>query len=109
MIQNLYDEHHVCDFVLGANPQQNKGTLIPVPIVKEEDPREWCCTVDNPEQKKITFYVTPAADAVVGKYQVKVEFLYLENGRWKLQTKRTLLRQTVIILFNPWCPRMWYL
>ncbi len=90
--------------ITGYNPKRNKGTLIPVPIVDKEDPKEWGCTVENSTEKNVTFFVNAAADAPVGAYKVKVEFLQkLEDGKWALQTKRHILTHRVTILFNPWC------
>ncbi|KAF1380726.1 hypothetical protein PFLUV_G00166920 [Perca fluviatilis] len=85
------------EFVIGSSPQFSKGTYIPVFTAKER-PSPWEGRATDTADNTVTMGITPAADCIVGKYQMFVAVVTPLGIR---RTRRDNSRD-LYILFNPW-------
>ena len=98
-----YDFNDTCKFS-GKNPQQNKGTLIIIPIVKTLDASEWSAVISSTESRTATFTVMPAPDALVGEYTIQLQTWHLDKEGEIISRSHTYKHaDNVYIIFNAWC------
>ncbi|XP_061664425.1 coagulation factor XIII A chain isoform X2 [Syngnathoides biaculeatus] len=85
------------EFVIGSNPQYSKNTYIPV-FPTEDRQTSWPGRVIRTSDNVVSMGVLPAANCIVGKYQMYVAVATPYGIR---RTKRDKSRY-VYVLFNPW-------
>jgi transglutaminase 1 len=94
-------------FTIGERPQVSRGTLIRVGPGEPKNAGRWGWIFQdsNPDPsgcKSLALHVTPAADCVVGRYE-----LYVQTSRTDETGKKHKQRykhpEQITILFNPWC------
>ncbi|XP_039997191.1 coagulation factor XIII A chain [Xiphias gladius] len=85
------------EFVIGSSPQYSKGTYIPVFPTKERQ-SSWEGRITDKSDNVVTMGITPAANCIVGKYQMYIAVVTPFGIR---RTKRDNSRN-LYILFNPW-------
>uniref|UniRef100_A0A3P8XEH1 protein-glutamine gamma-glutamyltransferase n=2 Tax=Esox lucius TaxID=8010 RepID=A0A3P8XEH1_ESOLU len=93
------EDQFAVEFVIGASPQFNKGTYIPV-FVNKERQSPWPGRVVDSTDNVVTLGITPAPDCIVGKWRVYLAVMTPYGIR---RTKWDETRD-VYILFNPWAP-----
>lgn len=81
----------------GSSPQYSKGTYIPVFPTKERQ-SSWEGRITDKSDNVVTMGITPAANCIVGKYQMYIAVVTPFGIR---RTKRDNSRN-LYILFNPW-------
>uniref|UniRef100_H3CC63 protein-glutamine gamma-glutamyltransferase n=1 Tax=Tetraodon nigroviridis TaxID=99883 RepID=H3CC63_TETNG len=87
------------EFVIGTNPDYNKGTYIPIFPNKDRKSR-WPGRITNTSDSVLTIGITPLANCIVGKYHMYVAVMTPFGIR---RTKKESTRD-LYILFNPWSP-----
>ncbi|KAM9833285.1 coagulation factor XIII A chain [Syngnathus typhle] len=85
------------EFVIGSSPQYSKNTYIPV-FPDEDKQSSWPGRVIKSWENVLSVAVTPAANCIVGKYQLYVAVATPYGIR---RTTRDKSRY-VYVLFNPW-------
>ncbi|XP_061525822.1 coagulation factor XIII A chain [Phycodurus eques] len=85
------------ELVIGANPQYSKNTYVPV-FPTEDRQSSWPGRVIRTSDNVLTMGVMPAANCIVGKYQMYVAVGTPYGIR---RTKRDKSRY-IYVLFNPW-------
>ncbi|XP_054074485.1 protein-glutamine gamma-glutamyltransferase 6-like, partial [Rissa tridactyla] len=81
----------------GPSPSESQQTKA-VFRLSEESASGWSATREPSEPGCINFTISSPADAVIGRYKLKLQMV---SGNHKVSS--TLLGQFVL-LFNPWCP-----
>uniref|UniRef100_A0A8C3JII4 protein-glutamine gamma-glutamyltransferase n=1 Tax=Calidris pygmaea TaxID=425635 RepID=A0A8C3JII4_9CHAR len=81
----------------GPSPSESQQTKA-IFSLSEEGDSGWSATQEPSEPGCINFTISSPADAVVGRYKLKLQMV---SGNNKVSS--TLLGQFVL-LFNPWCP-----
>lgn len=87
------------EYVIGQYPMENKGTYIPVPVVRELQKGRWGAQVVMREDRSVRLKVQSAPNCIVGKFRMYVA-VWTPYG--VLRTRRNPDTDTYI-LFNPWC------
>ncbi|XP_077357690.1 coagulation factor XIII A chain [Festucalex cinctus] len=85
------------EFVIGPSPQYSKNTYVPV-FPTEDKQTSWPGRVINTSDNVLSMGVTPAANCIVGKYQMYVAVATPYGIRRTKQDKS----RYVYVLFNPW-------
>uniref|UniRef100_A0AAQ4QRZ3 protein-glutamine gamma-glutamyltransferase n=1 Tax=Gasterosteus aculeatus aculeatus TaxID=481459 RepID=A0AAQ4QRZ3_GASAC len=85
------------EFVIGSSPQYSKGTHIPVFTTKDRQ-SSWGGRVTDTVDNAVTVGITPAANCIVGKYQM---YIAVKTPFGIRRTRRDKSRE-LYILFNPW-------
>lgn len=81
----------------GSSPQFSKGTYVPVFPTKQHQ-TTWEGRITNTSDNVVTMAITPAANCIVGKYQMYVAVVTPYGIR---RTRKESTRD-MYILFNPW-------
>lgn len=81
----------------GSSPQFSKGTYVPVFPTKQRQ-TTWEGRITNTSDNVVTMAITPAANCIVGKYQMYVAVVTPYGIR---RTRKESTRD-MYILFNPW-------
>nr|XP_056713039.1 protein-glutamine gamma-glutamyltransferase 4 [Euleptes europaea] len=79
---------------IGENPKQSTGTLLSLNARKGQEVNRWRATISQTNGKQCLIIVTSPADAIVGKYLLKVK-----TGPNIYQPGKSF----IYVLFNPWC------
>ncbi|XP_054984323.1 coagulation factor XIII A chain [Sorex araneus] len=87
------------EYVIGRYPMENKGTYIPVPVVRELQKDKWGAKVVLREGRSVRLSVQSSPQCIVGKFRMYVA-VWTPYGI--LRTLRNPATDTYI-LFNPWC------
>ncbi|XP_077399589.1 coagulation factor XIII A chain [Vanacampus margaritifer] len=85
------------EFVIGSSPQYSKNTYVPV-FPTEDKQTSWPGRIINTSDNAVTMGITPAANCIVGKYQMYVAVATPYGIRRTKQDKK----RYVYVLFNPW-------
>ncbi|XP_030636004.1 coagulation factor XIII A chain [Chanos chanos] len=93
------EDKFAVEFVIGASPQYNKGTYIPV-FPKEEQQSTWRGRVVDSTENVVTMGITASPDCIVGKYRFYVAVVTPYGIR---RTRRDPAND-IYVLFNPWSP-----
>ncbi|XP_055964472.1 coagulation factor XIII A chain [Sorex fumeus] len=87
------------EYVIGRYPMENKGTYIPVPLVRELQKGKWGAKVVLREGRSVRLSIQSSPQCIVGKFRMYVA-VWTPYGI--LRTLRNPATDTYI-LFNPWC------
>ncbi|KAJ9601814.1 hypothetical protein L9F63_000042 [Diploptera punctata] len=81
-------------------PSYGQGTLMAVPLLAKgtEPGTAWNAVLDSCTENMIRVKVTPAADAIVGKWKIDIDTKLKNDGAVSYSHKHPFY-----ILFNPWC------
>ncbi|ELU05871.1 hypothetical protein CAPTEDRAFT_125845, partial [Capitella teleta] len=91
-------------FATGDKPQESKGTLLRINIGEKLEHDKWTAMQEvDSDGTRLTFFIQPAADAIVGEYSMFIE-TWFKTDEGKMKHHRHKCQEKVIILFNPWCP-----
>ncbi|KAM9332677.1 coagulation factor XIII A chain-like [Pholidichthys leucotaenia] len=85
------------EFRIGQYPAVNKRTMVVVPFFRAPQ-SSWTGKIFKAEGNVVILTITPAANAIVGKFQMYMAFF---EGNHSWQTQRNT-KTDVYILFNPW-------
>lgn len=91
------EDKFALEFVIGSSPQFSKGTYVPVFPTKQRQ-TTWEGRITNTSDNVVTMAITPAANCIVGKYQMYVAVVTPYGIR---RTRKESTRD-MYILFNPW-------
>uniref|UniRef100_A0A668UZR3 Transglutaminase N-terminal domain-containing protein n=1 Tax=Oreochromis aureus TaxID=47969 RepID=A0A668UZR3_OREAU len=81
----------------GSSPQFSKGTYVPVFPTRERQ-TTWEGRITNTSDNVVTMAITPAANCIVGKYQMYVAVV----TPYGIRRTRKESSRDMYILFNPW-------
>uniref|UniRef100_I3K595 Coagulation factor XIII, A1 polypeptide b n=1 Tax=Oreochromis niloticus TaxID=8128 RepID=I3K595_ORENI len=81
----------------GSSPQVSKGTYVPVFPTKQHQ-TTWEGRITNTSDNVVTMAITPAANCIVGKYQMYVAVV----TPYGIRRTRKESSRDMYILFNPW-------
>ncbi|MBN3308027.1 F13A factor, partial [Amia calva] len=88
------------EFLIGAYPQVNKGTYIPVLPNQDQEGMKWGGRVLESENNVITMAITPEPDCIVGKFRMYIAVM----TPYGIRRTRRDPKKDLYILFNPWAP-----
>lgn len=81
----------------GSSPQYSKGTYVPVFPTKGRQ-SSWEGRITETSDKTVTMGITPAANCIVGKYNL---YVAVQTPYGLRRTRRDDSRD-LYVLFNPW-------
>uniref|UniRef100_A0A3Q3XGQ2 protein-glutamine gamma-glutamyltransferase n=1 Tax=Mola mola TaxID=94237 RepID=A0A3Q3XGQ2_MOLML len=87
------------EFLIGSNPSANKGSLVVVTFGNRPG-SQWAGQIERMDGTAAVLMVTPAPDAIVGKYRT---YVAIATGGGMQRTSRDTSTD-LYLLFNAWCP-----
>lgn len=107
-----YSSNHASgpSFFLGERPLESKGTVIRLAVSSEANGPlkndDWRAVCKNHLKSSVEIHVISSADAIVGRYHIYVETVTQgsEGSDEKTLQSRKEFDDTLIMLFNAWCP-----
>nr|XP_022341996.1 hemocyte protein-glutamine gamma-glutamyltransferase-like isoform X1 [Crassostrea virginica] len=92
-------------FKTGPNPKPGKGTHIQCLLQSERrstSPSEWTAVLRSRHKENgVLVSVTPPADCIVAEWRLTVENIV--SNSTKPRAFKFTLKESIFILFNPWC------
>uniref|UniRef100_K1PSK5 vesicle-fusing ATPase n=1 Tax=Magallana gigas TaxID=29159 RepID=K1PSK5_MAGGI len=92
-------------FKTGSNPKPGKGTHIQCLLQSERrttSSSEWTAVLKSRhKENSVVVSVTPPADCIVAEWRLTVENIV--SNSVKPRAVKYTLRESIFILFNPWC------
>ena len=93
----------------GPNPKPGKGTHIQCLLQSERrstSPSEWTAVLKSRHKENgVLVSVTPPADCIVAEWRLTVENIV--SNSTKPRALKFTLKESIFILFNPWCRGLW--
>ncbi|XP_038588315.1 coagulation factor XIII A chain [Micropterus salmoides] len=91
------EDKFAVEFTIGSSPQYSKGTYVPVFPTKGRQ-SSWEGRITETSDKTVTMGITPAANCIVGKYNL---YVAVQTPYGLRRTRRDDSRD-LYVLFNPW-------
>nr|CAD7601167.1 unnamed protein product [Timema genevievae] len=81
-------------------PNYGQGSLVAVPLLANgaESGGAWNAVLENSTENIITVHVTPAADSIIGQWNIEIDTKLKNDGAFSYSHK-----DPIYILYNPWC------